>query len=180
MSVALCLFPIPKTNMYTHSFFTLPEDLSTTLLGTNGTEFKKFLDTSSKLGSLSDSEHITLFALTDSGIASVGALLTKDTVQQNIVKGAAWYTPDSIGGKSYNTAAGGKLDITQSGKDYYVNGIKIVSSDNIMKNGVVHYVESVGFFFIPPCRNRFRCRRAGSGWISKLTNLADHPPRSIN
>lgn len=130
------------------SFFTLPQDLSTTLRGTNGGEFEKFLSSSGQLGNLTNSERMTIFALTDSAVASAGSQLTTAALDQHVVRGFLGYTPDLVSGQVINTGGGGKIVVTIVGGNYFVNGLKIVRSNVIMKNGVVHYVEGVSFLFI--------------------------------
>jgi uncharacterized surface protein with fasciclin (FAS1) repeats len=38
---------------------------------------------------------------------------------------------------------GATLAVTQTGNDLFVNGVKIIKSNVIAKNGVVHYMEKV-------------------------------------
>lgn len=146
---SLCPFPQTEGRTFiSRSFLTPPKDLSATLSGTNGTQFQKFLDSSGILGALLDYTSITVFALTDAVVASVGNSLTKSAVGQNVMMGFVGYTPDLVDGNEYGrgSATGGKIKVTINGGAYFVNNVRIVSSDVIMKNGVVHYVENVSLF----------------------------------
>lgn len=154
-------FPPDRGLSVSYSFFTLPEDLSTTLRSTNGSSFEKFLSTSGSLGDLSNSSRITIFALTDAAVAAVGNRLTTTSLNQQIIRSFPGYTPDFVIGKPYSTAAGGSITITTQGGNYYANGVKIVKADAITKNGVVHYVDNVSFFLVSIC--------LGLGGVNKLT-----------
>ena len=129
-----------------YSLPTLPQDLSTTLRGTGGTEFEKFLSNSNQLGTLSNSPGVTIFALNDTTMASVRNNFTNATLGQHIILGFPGYSPSFNLEIPYNTAAGYEIVVKKNGTNYFVNGVKIVRPDVITKNGVVHYVERVSFF----------------------------------
>ena len=115
---------------------------------------------------------MTIFALTDAAVASVGSRLTTDALGQHVIQGFPGFSPDFIVGQVYDTASRGKIKVTIAGDDYLVNGVKIVKVNAIMTNGVVHYVEDVSFLRL----GRRRLSRMSKLKIGR--SLAPTPARS--
>ena len=69
---------------------------------------------------------------------------TKESVKSFLLLGDVAYSPDLIPGTTLTTAAGTTIAIERSkdGKGLTANGYKIVLSDAIVKNGVVHYIDN--------------------------------------
>jgi uncharacterized surface protein with fasciclin (FAS1) repeats len=123
---------------------TLPEDIQATLKKTNGSAFEAKLAEAGQVENLRDFPKITIFALSDSDVASVGAdKLTKSALDQHVILGFVSYTPDVVLDQLYDTASGGKVKITLKNGNYFINDVRVVQSNIITKNGIIHYVQSV-------------------------------------
>lgn len=70
--------------------------------------------------------------------APLGRLPSNCDVEGQVVFDFLGYTPELVADTTY-----GSVKVTKKGETFYANGLKIVKSDVLTKNGVVHYVESV-------------------------------------
>lgn len=79
---------------------------------------------------------VTLFAPLNPTQESIKSFLLLDNVA---------YSPDLVPGTTWKTAAGTTITIEKSkdGEGITANGCKIVSSDSLVRNGVVHYIDNM-------------------------------------
>jgi uncharacterized surface protein with fasciclin (FAS1) repeats len=70
-------------------------------------------------------------------------------VEQQVIYDFVGYTPDLESGKTYKAGCGSYLKIERKDGSIFVNGNKIVQSDGILKNGVIHYVDNVSHLILP-------------------------------
>lgn len=70
---------------------------------------------------------------------------TKESVKSFLLLDNVAYSPDLVPGTTWKTAAGTTIAIEKSkdGEGITANGYKIVSSDAIVRNGVVHYIDNM-------------------------------------
>jgi len=140
----------------TSGFFSIPQSLSTSLsLTPEGTTFGTYLSSSNS--SLDATPAITVFAPNNAAILSAlstNQTLTADEVTglvgAHVVNGFAAYSPYLISGATFKTVSGSSVTIsTKSDGSILVNGAsKIVKSDIVISNGVVHLIDKV--LYTPP------------------------------
>lgn len=65
------------------------------------------------------------------------------TELNRLVHDAPLYTPDMGDGLCLETGGGGTMQISRQGSNILVNGARLVKSDVITRNGVIHYLEKV-------------------------------------
>ncbi len=129
-----------------YSVFTLPRLLSVTLpyLGTN-----KVLDILERTGLLDEldtnSGGITFLAPDNKAIPSgLSDEALAKILRRHVIFGLPVFTSDLKHGDSYKSLDGTKLVVTIECGDVFLGGVRILSGDAIIKNGVVHVVEKVG------------------------------------
>jgi uncharacterized surface protein with fasciclin (FAS1) repeats len=95
------------------------------------------------LDTVNRTRKITIFAPQDSAFDRRGA---PDEEELNrYIHGGLAFTPE-LGTRNdscYDSKGSTTLVVTQKGKVILVNGAKIVKSNIIAKNGVIHYIEKV-------------------------------------
>ncbi|KAF8243421.1 hypothetical protein K440DRAFT_637378 [Wilcoxina mikolae CBS 423.85] len=114
----------------------LPYELSETLSDKGLTGFLEAIKRENLVHKLDDCPGITVFAPLNP---------SKDcNVKARVVFDFTAYSPDLVPGASFEAASGANLTISK-GPDgsLCVNGEKIVKSDVLVKNGVVHFVDNV-------------------------------------
>jgi len=143
----------------TSGFFSIPQALSTSLsLTPEATTFETYLSSSNS--SLDTTPAITVFAPSNAAILS--ALSANQTltaaevtglIGAHVVDGFAAYSPYLINGATFKTVSGPSVTIsTQSDGSVLINGAsKIVKSDIVISNGVVHLIDKV--LYTPPSLN---------------------------
>lgn len=67
----------------------------------------------------------------------------KAVFQYHIVPGALAYSPDLKNGLLLKTQQGDNVNITVQGSNLYVNSAKIISTDHIVANGVLHVIDGL-------------------------------------
>lgn len=92
---------------------------------------------------------ITIFAPTnaafDKASVIISALSTekvKEALTFHVVKGVT-YSTNLKDGTELKTVQGEKLKVKIVGANVFVNGVKVVVSDVLTKNGVVHVIDGV-------------------------------------
>ncbi|KAI5812709.1 hypothetical protein BZA77DRAFT_296647 [Pyronema omphalodes] len=113
----------------------LPVSLSETLLEANASTFFNAIQNSGLMEKLDNYPKITVFA----PLNPVGGDVN---VGQQVIYDFVGYTPDLESGKTYKASCGSSLKIERKDGLIFVNGNKIVQSDGILKNGVIHYVDN--------------------------------------
>jgi len=127
------------TNVVHARFFHYPQYLEQTLAATTGKKFEAALNDTRMLEDLSAKPGVTIFAVQDSGFTGTpDEQLLKRHVHENLA-----YSPELSDGLCLDTQGGSILTVTHKGKDKFVNGAKIVRSNVITRNGVIHYLEKV-------------------------------------
>lgn len=105
------------------------------------------------LATVESSKDITIFAPTNGAFAK--AAKTIDSLPESAVKGALTYhVVKGVGfstglknGQQLPTVNGKPLTIKIEGGNVYVNNAKVIKTDLLTKNGVVHVIDSV---LLPP------------------------------
>jgi uncharacterized surface protein with fasciclin (FAS1) repeats len=139
-----------------------PGPLSTTLTKQNLTILSKILsttdlptDNTTLISALESAEGYTLFAPNDAALtlaASTISSLPNKTVEGTVlanhfINGTTVYSPSFISSSGYTSAAGEGLSFTTNSSGTYVTSgssvAKVVKSDVLVKNGVVHIVDGV-------------------------------------
>ena len=105
--------------------------LSTTIETEGASEFLFAIRKQGLVDKLDNRPRITVFA-------PLGKLHSNCTVEGQIVSDYLGYSPEFVPGTTY-----GGITITKKGESFYANGLKIVKADVPVKNGIVHYLESV-------------------------------------
>jgi len=109
------------------------------------------------LDALDKARGITLFAPNDTAISTtqccVGGLLPNTTallalLGNHVINGTTVYSPSFYEGKNYTSASGEQLTFTSNSSGTYVstnssNTARIMRSDVLTSNGVVHVIDSV-------------------------------------
>jgi hypothetical protein len=133
-------------------FFHYPQYLEQTLAATTGKKFEAALNDTRMLEDLSAKPGVTIFAVQDSGFTGTpDEQLLKRHVHENLA-----YSPELSDGLCLDTQGGSILTVTHKGKDKFVNGAKIVRSNVITRNGVIHYLEKVcSLNFYLDCANNW-------------------------
>ncbi|KAF8535237.1 FAS1 domain-containing protein, partial [Trichophaea hybrida] len=127
----------------TDGFFTHPVGIEQTFENTGGKKFLSALETTGLLDTVNNTRKITIFAPQDSAFDGRGA---PDEGELNrYIHGGLAFTPE-LGSRSescYDSEGSTTLVVTLKGKDKFINGAKILKSNIIAKNGVIHYIEKV-------------------------------------
>ena len=84
---------------------------------------------------------VTIFAVQDSVLDP--SKLPGATDLNRLVHDGLSYTPDMSDGLCLPTRGGGTVRISRQDSDILVNGARIVKSNVIARNGVIHYLEKV-------------------------------------
>lgn len=99
---------------------------------------------------VNDSPNITVFAPTNEAIQNIGSALQNLTEQQitdiltyHVINGTIGYSSGLENGTTLETANGESLTITINNGSVFVNNAKVVTSDILIANGVVHVIDEV-------------------------------------
>lgn len=116
-------------------FPTLPSPLSAALTTAGLTKFRSAVKAAGLVKSLSDTPRVTIFAPQNSGIRPGFKVL------QHTITGDLHLSPDLFSNQPFTSDAGTQITVTFNNGALYANGIKIIRTDLITKNGVVHVLE---------------------------------------
>jgi uncharacterized surface protein with fasciclin (FAS1) repeats len=113
------------------------------------TSLTKALSNADLVSAVESAKDITIFAPTNAAFAAAGATLAKlsdkqvaDALKYHVVTGLGY----STGLKDRDvlpTLNGGKLTVSIKNGAVFVNGAKVVKADVLVKQGVVHVIDSV-------------------------------------
>ncbi|KAM6535365.1 hypothetical protein FALCPG4_004937 [Fusarium falciforme] len=100
---------------------------------------------------LDEVKDITVFAPRDQAMEAIGGTLAKMSLSQlaevmgyHIVRGKVLVSTDLRNAKSLKTISQGKrLQIRQIGNEMFVNSAKIISTDILISNGILHIITNV-------------------------------------
>ena len=92
------------------------------------------------MSKLSDTPGVTIFAFESNSSDAI-------SVAEHTITNEVTYTQDLLDYKTFTVDSGTTLTITMVDGFTFVNGVRIIKSDIIIKNGVVHQLERV--IFVP-------------------------------
>ncbi|GAB1319857.1 hypothetical protein MFIFM68171_10067 [Madurella fahalii] len=123
---------------------TLPAPLSETLPHLGADKTLDALRRTGLLAELDNRASITFLAPNNAVFGNVSDdTALAQALRQQVVLGPPAYSPLLVDGASYNTLAGTTVTVSVRGPDFYIGDARILSSDAIIKNGVVHTVDKV-------------------------------------
>jgi len=117
------------------SFFSLPAPLYDTLNTLGFKVFRGAIDKEGLKEKLSETPAMVIFAFADDKVDG------KFEVKEHTISGFLGYTPELVDGGQFTSDAGTSLTVTFKDGDVFVNDVRIVKSDIIIKNGVIHQLE---------------------------------------
>lgn len=127
---------------------TVPSSAVATAQSAGLTALVKALSDAKLAGAIEGARDITIFAPTNAAFKAAGSVLAKasaktisDALQYHVVKGVGFST-NLREGLTLPTLQGGSVRITLAGGPK-VNGVKIVKTDILVKQGVVHVIDGV-------------------------------------
>ncbi|KAL8399497.1 hypothetical protein RB594_000034 [Gaeumannomyces avenae] len=120
-------------------FFKLPATVSETLPFVGAEKFKAALDRAGILPGLDNTTAITVLAPSDSVFAKAGNW-TAAQLKQHIIVGHVIYSTQFRDGQVLPTLGGGSVTVSVQGGIVSVGGARIVASDAIINNGVIHTI----------------------------------------
>jgi hypothetical protein len=123
-------------------FFKLPGTVSKTLPFVGAEKFKAALEKARILPGLDNTTAITVLAPSDSVFSKAGSV-TAAQLKQHIIVGHVIYSTQFRDGQVLPTLGGGSLTVSVQGGIITVGGARIVASDAIIKNGVIHTIDRV-------------------------------------
>lgn len=99
------------------------------------------------LDTVEDLKDVTIFAPTDSAFDSAEATVSglnedgiRSALTYHVAKGVG-YSTDFLNGQVIPTVHGKSLSITVTNGTVYVNGARIVKTDLLTRNGVIHIID---------------------------------------
>lgn len=116
----------------------------------NLTSLRGALNATDLVDTVNDTPNITIFAPTNEAIQNVGSALSNLTTEQisdiltyHVVTGDIGYSSNLENGTTLTTANGEELTITVGDGGIFVNNARVVTSDVLIANGVVHVIDEV-------------------------------------
>jgi len=122
-----------------HSWFTPPLTLDLTLQELGHTGFLDALKREKLLDKYSTTAKVVVFVPQNAN----NSPLSLEDLKRHVIVGEFGYTPVLKIGKAYSSQSGAKLNFTQKNSEYSVNGVRIVQSNIILENGVMHVLGGV-------------------------------------
>ena len=83
-------------------------------------------------------EALSVFTNTSTGLSAANLTALFD---YHIVPDHVLYSPELVNGTVLKTTQGDNITITRQGSDIYVNSAKILVSDYLIVNGVIHTID---------------------------------------
>ena len=97
---------------------------------------------------IDNTEVITCFVPSNAAFAKPNAkdsyASSSSLLSGHIIPDFAGYLPELKNGTTFKTQSGTSVTVIVKGGDYYINNAKIIASNQIVDNGVVHVLDSVG------------------------------------
>lgn len=129
----------------------LPQTATETLSAANLTSLRGALNATSLVDTVNETPNITIFAPTNEALQNIGSALANLTVEQItdvltyhvVTSGAIGYSSTLENGTTLTTANGEDLTITIGDGGIFVNNARVVASDVLIANGVVHVIDAV-------------------------------------
>ncbi|KAI9764152.1 MAG: hypothetical protein M1839_006040 [Geoglossum umbratile] len=123
--------------------FTLPEPISTTLTTAGLSLFNNLLVEAGLSSTLDGSSSVTVFVPSNAALAAASGAGGSAFLQGHIIPSFVGYLPLLTNGAVFTTQSGTTLKISITNGQFYVNGIQIITPNNIVGNGVVHVIDGV-------------------------------------
>ena len=99
---------------------------------------------------LADRQDITIVAPREPAMGDVGSALSKMSVKElarvmgyHIVPGKVLVSTDLDNATSLRTLSGDELHVRQIGNEKFINSAKIISTDTLISNGILHIISNV-------------------------------------
>lgn len=128
----------------------LPENTLDTLSAANLTSLRGALNATGLAEAVNYSPNITIFAPTNEAIQNIGSALQNLTEEQitdvltyHVINGTIGYSSGLENGTTLETVNGESVTITIGDGGIFVNNAKVVTSDILIANGVVHVIDEV-------------------------------------
>ncbi|CUS10353.1 unnamed protein product [Tuber aestivum] len=131
------------------SALVLPANVSTTAISSNLTAVAGALVTSNLAHTVNALSGITIFAPSNGAFQAIGNLVGRLSPEElasilnyHVVPVRA-FTVDLTNNQKLETAQGGEITVRTSNGDVYVNGAKVITTNIITNNGVIHIIDGV-------------------------------------
>ncbi|KAL2195196.1 FAS1 domain-containing protein [Corynascus similis CBS 632.67] len=131
------------------SVLTIPKSLTNTLIAGGLTAAVGALRRASIEDTLNEASDVTIFAPTNDAFNAIGSLVNSMTLEQltsvlnyHVVRGKVLYSELLTGGSEL-TSQGASVNFRVQNGALFVNSAKVVISDILVGNGVVHVVDGV-------------------------------------
>ncbi|KAL6250801.1 hypothetical protein RBB50_003104 [Rhinocladiella similis] len=132
------------------SVLIIPQNISETAVELNLTAAVGALANTSLAETVDEMTDVTCFVPNNAAFRAIGSALSNLTTEQlasilqyHVVEGVVGYSTDLENGTSLMTAQGTNVTITVDDDDIFVNSAKVVISDILVANGVVHVIDNV-------------------------------------
>ncbi|KAH8145531.1 uncharacterized protein LAJ45_10501 [Morchella importuna] len=124
------------------TLFEIPVPIIETLDCTDGSEFLSALKDTDLADTYNEMGNVTFFMPQD-GSFEANSTMDCASVQRHVVENQALYTPDLKDGDVIESASGENLYVNILDDEFYMNCVRVIKSDNIVSNGVIHTLEKV-------------------------------------
>ncbi|KAF1841953.1 Fasciclin-domain-containing protein [Cucurbitaria berberidis CBS 394.84] len=128
----------------------LPENAVDTLSAANLTSLRGAINATGLVDTVNNTPNITIFAPSNEAIQNIGSAFANLTTEQitdiltyHVVTGDIGYSSSLENGTSLTTANGGNLTIIVGTGGIFVNNARVITSDVLIANGVVHVIDEV-------------------------------------
>ncbi|KAK3370449.1 FAS1 domain-containing protein [Podospora didyma] len=127
----------------------VPSNLTTTLTAANLTAAVGAIDQAGVGNTLNQENEVTILAPSNAGFEAIGNLIAKMTAEDlstvlsyHVIKGKVLYS-GSITNGSEMTSQGTNVHFKVEGGDIFVNSAKVIQTNLLCNNGVVHIIDNV-------------------------------------
>ncbi|KAM0556852.1 hypothetical protein ACHAPJ_005524 [Fusarium lateritium] len=127
-----------------------PSGIRQVMLASKVESFLGGLFKSGIMPDLADRQDITIFAPREPAMEDVGSALSKMSVKElarvmgyHIVPGKVLVSTDLDNATSLRTLSGDELHVRQIGNEKFINSAKIISTDTLISNGILHIISNV-------------------------------------
>jgi uncharacterized surface protein with fasciclin (FAS1) repeats len=130
----------------------LPENTADTLAAANLSSLRGAINATNLFDTVNNTPDITIFAPSNEAIQNIGSALANLTTEQVsevltyhvVTEGGIGYSSTLENGTTLNTANGEELTITTNENGaIFVNNARVVASDILLANGVLHVLDEV-------------------------------------
>jgi uncharacterized surface protein with fasciclin (FAS1) repeats len=132
------------------SVLTLPENTADTLSAADLVALRGAINATDLFDTVNNTPNITIFAPNNEAFQNIGSALgnlsTEDAASiltYHVIAGTIGYSSTLENGTNLTTANGEQLTITIGEGGIFVNNARVVASDILIANGVVHVIDEV-------------------------------------